>query len=383
MAQTLQHLLDDQAPAQLAAMLGRAWRGFAAESFVRQATRGYKPLGLMARGTHLAQALHAHLPADFARAAQILVDSMGPPLALDAAGEPCRDGQAEPTHSSFLYLPYSVYIARHGLAHFDAAMAAQHALTQRFTAEFSLRPFLIHHQQATLARLSQWVGDPSAHVRRLISEGTRPRLPWAARCASLVRDPRPVLPLLESLKDDPSSYVRRSVANHLNDIGKDHPELVVALARRWADQAPPARTKLLHHALRTAVKRGDTAALQVLGLGHEAHLRVEAVTLAPRKPLIGGRLSLGFALHNDQAQTQQALVDLRVHYRKANGSASPKTFKLRTVALAPGASLSLSKQLSLAQMTTRTHYPGRHKLELLLNGRAHALGHFDLRAPTP
>ena len=130
-------------------------------------------------------------------------------------------------------MPHLFFVSQYGLAHFEPSMQAQHALTQRFTAEFSIRPFLQHHPQQTLRRLSQWTQDPSEQVRRLVSEGSRPRLPWAPRLAAFQTDPRPVLQLLEQLRDDTSLYVRRSVANNLNDIGKDNPDMLMDTARRW------------------------------------------------------------------------------------------------------------------------------------------------------
>lgn len=377
MAATLQHLLNDAAPAYLAQRLRAVWPRFAARAFVAEALAGYAELPLMARGQRLADGLQRHLPPDVPEALALLVAAMEPPQPLDAVGEPASDGRP---HSGFLYLPHSLYIARHGPAHADAALDAMHALTQRFTAEFCLRPCLQQQRAATLARLAQWAGDPSAHVRRLVSEGTRPRLPWAPRLPDFQRDPAPVLPLLQRLRDDPSAYVRRSVANHLNDIGKDHPALLVATARDWWAGAGPERQRLLRHALRSAVKRGDTDALAVLGLGHEAALAVHGVRIAPESPRIGGAVDIALTLHNPGPAACTALADLRVGYAKADGRVRPRVFKLQTVTLAPGASHTLVKRLSLVQMSTRTHHPGEHPVELLLNGRAQPLGAFTLRA---
>ena len=171
MAEPLKYLLNDTVPPRIAAMVRRAWRKFDTTAFLQQVQPGYESLELMARGQRIAHALQAHLPQDVPRALGVLVDSMDPPMGLDAAGEP--DAGDRP-YSAFLYLPHSIYIGTHGLPHFEAAMAAQHALTQRFTAEFCIRPYLLHHQGATLARLCDWAHDGNAHVRRLVSEGTRP-----------------------------------------------------------------------------------------------------------------------------------------------------------------------------------------------------------------
>jgi len=327
------------------------------------------------QGQRIAQALQTHLPQDVPRALGVLVDSMDPPMGLDAAGEP--DAGDRP-YSAFLYLPHSMYIGTHGLPHFEAAMAAQHALTQRFTAEFCIRPYLLHRQGDTLARLRDWAQDDNAHVRRLVSEGTRPRLPWAPRMPAFQANPQLALPLLGALKDDPSSYVRRSVANHLGDIAKDHPDLAVGTARTWLQGAPAPREALVRHGLRFLIKRGDAGALDALGVGHAVALDVRAARVVPARARIGDKVRIEAELHNPTPQAQRVLADLKVHYVKAHGGAAPKVFKLQTLDIPPGATVAVGKTLSLQQMTTRTHYPGAHQVELVLNGRPQPLGQFQL-----
>ena len=229
MAGELKNQFGPGAPRAIAQMIRAVHADFPHDEFLNDALRGYSPLSLTGRGFHLAAALHRHLPPNYPRAIDILLASASQPHGHRAAG-----GMA-----AFLYMPHLFFVARHGLEHFEDSMRAQHALTQRFTAEYSIRAFLDKHPEATLARLRVWATDPSHHVRRLVSEGTRPRLPWAPRLRAFQRDPRPVLELLELLKDDPELYVRRSVANNLNDIGKDHPELLTATAKRWLRGATP------------------------------------------------------------------------------------------------------------------------------------------------
>ncbi|OGA62540.1 MAG: DNA alkylation repair protein [Burkholderiales bacterium RIFCSPHIGHO2_01_FULL_64_960] len=375
MAEPLKYLLNDTVPPRIAAMVRRAWRKFDTTAFLQQVQPGYESLELMARGQRIAHALQAHLPQDVPRALGVLVDSMDSPMGIDAAGEP--DAGDRP-YSAFLYLPHSIYIGTHGLPHFEAAMAAQHALTQRFTAEFSIRPYLLHHQGATLARLRDWAQDDNAHVRRLVSEGTRPRLPWAPRLPAFQNNPQLALPLLDALKDDPSSYVRRSVANHLGDIAKDHSDLAVGTARTWLLGAPAPREALVRHGLRFLIKRGDAAALDALGVGHAVALDVRSARVLPARARIGDKVRIEAELHNPTPQSQRVLADLKVHYVKAHGGAAPKVFKLQTLDIAPGATVAVGKTLSLQQMTTRTHYPGAHQVELVLNGRPQPLGQFQL-----
>ena len=370
MAEPLKNFFGPPVVRRLAAMLASAHPGFDEAGFIADALTGFDALELMPRGRHLAAAMHRHLPADFARSGEILLATLLAPPSDEFAGQ---------AMASFLYLPHSVYIATHGLGHFELAMRLQHALTQRFTAEFSIRPFLDHHPAATLARLAEWTQDPSDHVRRLVSEGSRPRLPWAPRLRDFQRDPTPVLALLERLKDDPSLYVRRSVANNLNDIGKDHPAVLTETARRWLVDASAERRWIVGHALRSAVKGGDPAALAALGYGHATKLGLRAGAIEPQRALIGGKLRISFELHNPGRRAQRALVDLRLHYVKSRGQHAAKVFKLKTVEIPPGEAVAFGKSISLADMTTRRHHPGEHLVEVLVNGQARPLGRFELR----
>jgi 3-methyladenine DNA glycosylase AlkC len=377
MATELKHMLPMTAALQLGEGLKSAGVTLSLAAWQRALGADFEQLGLMDRGRRLSAVLGQFLPSDFRQAAPLLVQTMGRPMGLDTRGEPVAPGDVA---SSFYHLPHSIYIAEHGLDHLPEAMQAQYALTQRFTAEFSLRPFLQAHTQATLAHLSEWASDPNAHVRRAVSEATRPRLPWASRLPDFVRDPSPVLPLLTRLRDDSSSYVRRSVANHLNDIGKDHPELLTGTARQWLDDAPvPAsRQALLRHALRTAIKRGDVQALALFGHGQPSVLQIQSASITPTKARMGDSVTLHCKLYNPSAQTASALADWRVFYVKANGTLSPKVFKGSTVQIGVDGHGVLEKTLSLRQMSTRTHHPGRHTVEIVLNGHAHSIGHFDL-----
>jgi 3-methyladenine DNA glycosylase AlkC len=368
MAEPLKNSFGAEVPAKIAARISAVFPAFDVEAFVADALDGYEALELMPRGRRIAEALGRHLPADYPEAITILLASLGPKL------EQTGDNGMAP----FLYLPHTCFVARHGLDHFEVSMQAQHTLTQRFTAEFSIRPFLERHPQATLARLREWTGDPSAHVRRLVSEGTRPRLPWAPRLREFQKEPRPVLELLELLKDDPEPYVRRSVANNLNDIGKDHPSILVETSRRWMLDAGEDRRRLVRHALRSAIKRADPGALGVVGFGLAAEVSLHKAKVSPKRVAIGESVALGFEITNAETRPQRVLVDFRIHYVKANGETRPKVFKLKELDLGPGETAKLEKTVSLVQRTTRRHHPGRHRVEVVLNGCVHPLGAFEL-----
>lgn len=251
----------------LAALIGRSLAqvvpGFNNRRFLRQALQGLDRLELTPRAIHLAQAMAEQLPEDFNDAAPLLIQSFGPPLTATE-----RNGLAV-----FYYWPHAQYVAEFGVAHFAAGMQVNYELTQRSTAEFSIRPFLVQHRAACLQLLRRWTKDDSPHVRRLVSEGTRPRLPWALRLKEFQQNPQFTLPLLERLKDDPSLYVRRSVANHLGDIAKDHPQAAYEVCAAWLEEISRDNAELaanrrwtIRHALRLPAKRGDPQAVRLRAL---------------------------------------------------------------------------------------------------------------------
>lgn len=258
---TLKILLDREAIQCLASNLAQVSPRFDSQAFQKDCQKGLAPLPIMARGVHLARILRKHLPPVYKEAVDCLLNTLTPPLTrTDDFGL-----------GVFFYLPHTSFVALFGLDFsgnknrdpFEISMKAQYELTKRFTAEYSIRSFLIHETERTLNRLKEWVSDPSPHVRRLCTEGTRPRLPWGLRLQSFVKDPRPAFSILEALKDDPDLYVRRSVANHLGDIAKDHPEWMYEKVEKWLKGADENRLWLIRHALRHPAKKGVTRAIQL------------------------------------------------------------------------------------------------------------------------
>ncbi|WP_096695608.1 DNA alkylation repair protein [Polaromonas sp. AER18D-145] len=370
MAEPLVNQYGPDVPQAIARMITAVYPVFESRKFVADALKGYETLTLMPRSKHIARALQRHLPSDYPRALDILLASLDQPHGRDRGL----------TLGSFLYLPHTMFVAEFGLDNFEDSMHAQYALTQRFTAEFSIRAFLQKHEAATLARLKQWATDPSDHVRRLVSEGTRPRLPWASRLPAFQKNPAPVLGLLELLRDDPALYVRRSVANNLNDIGKDHPDLLAKTAKQWLKGASEERRWIVQHALRSAVKRGEAGALEVLGFGKSAKVEVANARITPARVPMGEKVNIAFDVSNTSGKAQDVLVDFCIHYVKASGKTSAKVFKLKVLGLAPKETVRLSKTVSTAEMTTRKHHAGLHRVDVLLNGQARALGVFELVA---
>ncbi len=265
---SLKGLLDQEAIDCLVHNLLIVLPSFDGKSFRRDALKDIGPLGILQRGSHLAGTLRKHLPPKYEDAVKVLLRSLTPP----------HSKTEDLGLGVFFYLPHVSFVARFGLDAsgnggkdpFEISMTAQYELTRRFSAEFSMRPFLIRWQERTLKRLAEWTRDLDPHVRRLCSEGSRPRLPWAVRIPSFVKNPDPVLPILEALKDDPDLYVRRSVANHVGDIAKDHPEMAFEICRRWIEGASSERKWVVRHALRHPAKKGNKAALNLRKLASTA-----------------------------------------------------------------------------------------------------------------
>lgn len=352
---------------ELAACLARHLRrqlpGFDGAAFTDAIVRRLAGLELMARAQLIADHVHAALPADPVRRAEVLLALLHPDDGHWTHRPSDDDGIC-----GWGILPLAMVVGQHGTADFDRSMGLLKAMTQRFTAEFAIRHFLLADQARAIATLESWVDDPSPQVRRLVSEGSRPRLPWAVRLPALVEDPSPMLPLLARLRDDPEEYVRRSVANHLNDIAKDHPALVAALTEDWMRDAGPQRRALLRHACRGLIKQGDAAALAAFGR-HPPRLHALPLELSATEVRMGGSIELRMLLRSSAQEAQQLTVDYVLHLRKANGRLSPKVFKGAVVDLAPGAAMLFSRTHRFREVTTRRHYPGGQAVSLRINGR--------------
>jgi len=350
-------------------VLAHASSEFDRAVFERRAIRGLDALELKARVMQLADALEATLPADFDAACGLIEACLGTVRDPDSPDEdedvPCAD---DPGLTGWIVWSLGEFVARRGLAEPERALRALHALTQRSTAEFAIRPLIVRHPELTLTTMQAWTRDPSAHVRRLASEGSRPRLPWGLRLQALVADPTPTLPILEALQDDPSAYVRRSVANHLNDIAKDHPHRVVDWVQRHLPTASAERRTLLSHASRGLIKQGHAGMLTLWGAGKvfagDCELKV-----TPKRVTIGDRVQLTLALRSTSRNLQPLLIDYAVHHVKADGRASPKVFKGWKLTLAPGEARTLTKSHSFAPVTTRRYHAGEHPIEVSINGR--------------
>ena len=344
----LKDFINAELVEQIADRIVAVYPAFDAVAFVAAVVAGLDALELKARHRLIAAMLREYLPADYPEALQILLAML-------------RDEQVAPSKDAGLRLmAIPAFVEVYGIDHPRESLDAMPAITRVSSCEFALRPFLIAHPQTTLARLRQWAEHEDEHVRRLVSEGSRPRLPWAPPLRQFIADPAPTLSLLERLKDDPSLYVRRSAANHLNDISKDHPELLLERMAAWNKGAAAERLWLIKHALRTLVKRGDQRAL------------------APAKLQFGNELEFTFELLNRENAEQSLMIDFVMHFRKANGKTAPKVFKLQQARLAAGEMLSFKKKLAIRPISTRKYYAGRQRLEIQVNGRVLGGADFEL-----
>ena len=379
MAEAFKHLINAHTVAHAARHITSVWPGFDHRRFVTIATANLDGLAFKARAMQWADALEQCLPTEFDAAAGVIEASLAPALAMDDKGEPIGLANAlgDKGLSGWALWGTAEFVARRGMQDVPRALLCLHAITQRFTAEFAIRPFIARHPEQVYPVLTQWTQDPSAHVRRLVSEGARPRLPWGLRLQALVADPSPSWPLVRALQDDTSAYVRRSVANHLNDIAKDHPDQVAQWVTRHLQGASASRRALLKHASRSLVKQGHPPTLAAWGLGSGFQGQAD-FKLSSDHARIGESLTLQTMLRSTSDQAQQLVIDYAVHHVRANGSTSPKVFKGWTLTLGPGEQRQLEKRHSLRPVTTRQLYPGHHRVGLHINGQEVASTVFDL-----
>lgn len=345
---------------------------FSVPRFCRGLEDALDPLELKQRMHLVADRLEAGLP----NHPPDLFDILAKTLAKDPHGDP--HGHSHDSHGSpdglrgFAVWPLSEIVARRGLEHFEESMSLFSEITKRFTAEFAIRPFLRADQERMLKQLHAWCRHPDEHVRRLVSEGSRPLLPWGGNLPELLVPPHPTLGLLENLYRDSSDYVRLSVSNHLNDFSKHHPELVIQTLARWLKNAPDdARVgKLARHACRTLLKAGHPGALALHGYGSAKSIELEAYELSQIKVKTGDFLTYRLVVRNRTRQPLKVMFDYAIHYRKANGMLSPKVFKGRIRELAAGECWEISGHHSLKPITTRVYHSGIHGFAPQLNGQA-------------
>ena len=350
---------DETYISQLGEAIQRVYPGFDRERFDALVHDGaWEDRALKEKMRHVTRCLHEVLPEDYPEALSIL-EEVGP------------------SFHGFNAIVFSDYAECYGLEHWELSLPALAAFTRLCSSEFAIRPFIAMDPERAMATLSVWAEDEDPDVRRLASEGCRPRLPWGMALAVFKEDPRPILPILEKLKDDESEYVRKSVANNLNDISKDHPELVLDVCQRWYGQS--ANTdRIVKHACRTMLKAGDRRALLLFGFADPTYIAVENLTLEREVLSVGEELHFSFDLVVGGEGPSRVRLELGVDYVKARGKTSRKIFQLGERQASPGRDR-VARKHSFADRSTRKHYPGSHQMVIIVNGVEKARAAVELR----
>ena len=334
----------------LAKTFGRVYPKFDPAGFVRAVVDDrLTERELKDRLTMIARRLRDFLPREYSRAVEIVM-------------------QVAPELRGFGNWALTSYVEQFGLDDPDNSIRALKELTRYGSSEFAVRPFIVRYPKLMLATLSEWARDSNEDVRRLAAEGSRPRGVWTIHIEQFKRDPRPVLNILELLKADESLYVRKAVANNLNDISKDHPDLAIATALKWKNSGNAHTEWIIKHACRSLIKQGHPEIFAVFGYTSHPKLDVINVKSTKKQVKTGDDIGLSFDIVSRASKKQKLVIDYRVHYVKKNGKTSPKVFKLTEKTISPKETISISTGHSFKDRSTRKHQPGAHRFEVLING---------------
>lgn len=336
-------------------------KNFNAKQFLADVTRDMAQLSLNGRLRNTSVMLKKHLPGDFKRALTVLY----------TAAPSLRRGYTA------LVLPD--YVALYGKDDFDRSMEALRYFTTFGSAEFAIREFLKTDLKKALQIMHQWADDENVHVRRLASEGSRPRLPWSFKLDAIIGNPSLTRGILERLNRDPELYVRKSVANHLNDHSKDNTSYLLEVLGSW-DGTDQHTSWIIKHASRSLIKKGDPGAMALFGFEKDLEIDMTDLNFEKNQLVLGDTLHFDFKLTSREAAEQKLVVDYAIHYVKSSGATSRKVFKLKEFVILPGQTALISKNQLIQDFTTRKHYPGTHKLEILVNGKLAGEAGFELKS---
>lgn len=357
----------------MATILAHHEPSFPKKKFIDFACEDLEKYELKERSARIEQALQQYLPQNFPTACELIVKSLHP----DCIGAPYRGATDEQGIQGWLIMPLTEFVGKNGHENFPLAMSVMRELTMRFSSEFGIRHLIIHDPKQAIRIMHTWCGDENEHVRRLVSEGSRPRLPWGLRIQHFVKHPTLTIPLLEKLADDESEYVRRSVANHLNDITKDHPDYACTLAEKWMKKNTPQRNKLIRHALRGLLKNGNDQALALLELS-PVKIHQSTLQITKKKIAVGEMLDFTFSYALKNSQPQKIRIDYVIHYMTASGKLSPKVYRWSEVAAEKNHTDEKSRKHNMRPITTRKFYTGTHLLEIRINGKSITEAEFRL-----
>lgn len=347
-----------------ATLLQANYPEFDNKGFVALASDDLENRELKDRANQICVAFKHYLPKDYKTAVNLLLSVLA-----DVQDNQDLDqlSSSEQGLSGWIIMPMTQYVGELGQDELAFSMEAMRQLTKRFSSEFGIRYLLIAQPEASLRILHSWLDDPCHHVRRLISEGTRPLLPWAMQIPEFKDKPAPVIELLNALKDDSSEYVRRSVANNLNDIAKHHPDEVAEIATIWLQGATKNRQRLVKHACRTLIKQGHSQTLAAFGYQSADSLDV-SLSLSSSEVDFGDSQMLSCTIKNPANTSHKILLDYVIYHQKANGTLAPKVFKWKELELAAGQTITLTKKHAFVPITTRKYYQGEHACAVQLNG---------------
>jgi 3-methyladenine DNA glycosylase AlkC len=366
------NLISEEVVLLIARHLGKFLPELDEEAFAASILSRLAELELKQRVQFISEKMLTVLPKNVHERNRILVGMLHPDK-LDHAVEPSsKEGMC-----GWGVWPLTDVIGRSGIDDFDGSMMALREITMRGTSEFDVRPFIQADPERALSIILDWAHDENKHVRRLATEGSRPRLPWGIRLKALMVDPSKTIPILEVLRDDPSEYVRRSVANHLNDIAKDHPDYVANIADKWMQGASKERQKLIRHACRSLIKQGHKSTLAVFGV-LPPEISTPKIEIASSSVTLGEFLDFKITLSSNGTKPQKLLIDYVVHHRKANGTVAPKVFKWKQLVLQPNEAIEFKRQHAIRPITTRKYYTGEHALSLRINGEDFGHSLFEL-----
>ena len=332
---------------------------FNEKAFVVSTLNDFDTLSFGSRNSKITDNLYTFLPVDFPVAVEILINSLGEEMQVEEL-----EG-----YEGFYILPLSTYVSRYGQNDYELSIKALIEMTKRFTSEWPIRTFLEQEQSKTLQHLHQCTKSDNCHIRRLASEGSRPRLPLGSRLHAFIKEPQLVLDLLEALKNEPTRLVQRSIANNLNDIAKDNPDDVVHFLKRWKEEDVKDIDWMIKHATRTLIKKGHSGALELLGFNMDIEIGNVTVEIETPKVTLGEALKFSTKIRFNNPKDSKVVIDYLLHFKKANGMLKAKVFKLSTKKISPQATLFLSKKHPLKLATTRSYYEGLQALQLQINGK--------------
>lgn len=315
------------------------------------------------RGRHISTSMKNFLPADYKEAIAKILE-----LINHVKETPYWKSVRETSFGlSLEYGFLAGFVEQYGLDEYETSVNAIEEITRFTSCEFAVRPFIIKYPDKMMKQMLVWSQHDHWAVRRLASEGCRPRLPWAMALPDLKKNPAPILPVLENLKNDAFEIVRKSVANNLNDIAKDHPQTVIDLARKWQGESKNT-DRLIKHGCRTLLKQGHTEALALFGWHTVQHVCIQDFQILTPEVPIGTSLEFSFKLMNNHNEKVKIRLEYGLYYQKANGTLSRKVCKISEKEYAANSVTSITRKHSFRVITTRIFHPGLHQVSIIING---------------